>query len=122
MFDLHARVISHLVPSIVQSPYEVDVFAVAQGIVEAVAETAASNEQARTRYEVDTRIGNDERAAFSHVQRTELLFESVAKRRTLSAANSRCDSAFERILEVRLQPGQHVKGVIDGDVDVDEPQ
>jgi hypothetical protein len=108
--------------AVVESPHEVDVFAGAKGLIEAVAETAPTHEQAGAWHVVDRRIGDHERSSLAHVQGAEAFLKAVTYRRTIGASNSRGDGTFERVCKMCLQSRQHLGGIIEDDVDVDEPE
>ena len=114
--------VAHEPTSVVESPHEIDVLAVAQRLVEAVAETAPAHHQTGARNEVNHRVRNHQGAAITHVQGAEALLEVVARRSTARPADPWRDRALEGIVEVRLKTPEDVAGIVEDHVDVDEPE
>jgi hypothetical protein len=107
---------------IVESPHEVHVLAHAQAFIEARAETRAAHDETGARHVAHRPVGHDKCALRAEIKRTESLLKSLARGRSHSPADPRGNRPLERVLEVCLKSREDVTGIVDDDIDVEEPE
>jgi hypothetical protein len=82
-----------------QSPHKVDVLTETKRLVEAVAIRVTSNHQAGAGHVRHGAFWDHEGAVLSHIERTEVILEVIAQRRTVGPANPGSRRRHERVFE-----------------------